>query len=346
VFDSGNGGSLKRGGNKSGSNHQANLRINGGNSSNFPSKHISIGRTKLVEEVECEKLSKELLEYLPSSDSIKKHASLFVVPTEGKATADYMEGLDLDLDDVQLHSSSLTKTNISPSMLKKRIEVLQHEDKRLTNGVSKPTTNQEYQNNEDTETKSKMFGEANSKNANILLKKREGLTSLISKKLEVLRAEQLSLKGEKKLNEELGRQVTVKVMQSAAPNECEKYKLLVEETDKITSLLLGLSGRLARTENSLQVAIMLSPQGETQEKEQLFTKRDKLVEQLTEAKKLKQNIDKRSSIVSRILQKYLSEEQLSIYQTFIKTKTKLIIETRITNDKIALSEEQLNALKE
>ena len=84
--------------------------------------------------------------------------------------------------------------------------------------------------------------------------------------MEVLRAEQVSLKGEKKLNEELGRQVTVKVMQSAAPNECEKYKLLVEETDKITSLLLGLSGRLARTENSLQVAIMLSPQGETQEK--------------------------------------------------------------------------------
>ena len=84
--------------------------------------------------------------------------------------------------------------------------------------------------------------------------------------MEVLRAEQVSLKGEKKLNEEIGRQITVKVMQTAQPNECEKYKLLVEETDKITSLLLGLSGRLARTENSLQVAIMLSPQGETQEK--------------------------------------------------------------------------------
>ena len=54
-----------------------------------------------------------------------------VVPPEGKATADYMEGLfDLDLDDVQLHSSSPRKNNISPSMLKKRIEVLQHDDKR------------------------------------------------------------------------------------------------------------------------------------------------------------------------------------------------------------------------
>ena len=30
-----------------------------------------------------------------------------------------------------------------------------------------------------------------------------------------------------------------------------KYRLHVEEIDKITSLLLGLSGRLARTENSI-----------------------------------------------------------------------------------------------
>ena len=80
--------------------------------------------------------------------------------------------------------------------------------------------------------------------------------------------------------------------------------------------------------------------------EQLFTKRDKLAEQLSEAKKLKQNIDKRSLNVSRILQKYLSDEQFMGYQNFIKTKTKLIIETRIINDKITLSEEQLNALKE
>ena len=34
-------------------------------------------------------------------------------------------------------------------------------------------------------------------------------------------------------------------------SECLKYRLHVEEIDKITSLLLGLSGRLARTENSI-----------------------------------------------------------------------------------------------
>ena len=67
----------------------------------------------------------------------------------------------------------------------------------------------------------------------------------------MLRAEQLSLKEEVALNEDLGRQVGGIVRQSAKTNECVKYNLHVEEIDKITSLLLGLSGRLARTENNL-----------------------------------------------------------------------------------------------
>ena len=71
--DSGNGGSLKRGGGK----HGPGLRSTNVGSSNFSNKPISIGRIKLREEVECEEVSKELLEFLPSSDSIKKHASLF-----------------------------------------------------------------------------------------------------------------------------------------------------------------------------------------------------------------------------------------------------------------------------
>lgn len=79
----------------------------------------------------------------------------------------------------------------------------------------------------------------------------EELLQRISQKLDVLRSEQLSLKEEMALNEELGLQVSHLVHQLAKPNECVKFNLHVEEIDKITSLLLGLSGRLARTENSL-----------------------------------------------------------------------------------------------
>lgn len=73
----------------------------------------------------------------------------------------------------------------------------------------------------------------------------------ISAKLGVLRAEEISLKEEMDSNEELGRHITILVESRAKSNEYHKYKLHVEEIDKITSLLLGLSGRLARTENAI-----------------------------------------------------------------------------------------------
>jgi protein Shroom len=70
--------------------------------------------------------------------------------------------------------------------------------------------------------------------------------------LDVLRAEQLSLKEEMAMNDELGYLVRATVDTRAKPNEFVKFNLHVAEIDKITSLLLGLSGRLARTENEIQ----------------------------------------------------------------------------------------------
>ena len=90
-------------------------------------------------------------------------------------------------------------------------------------------------------------------NSQQLTKKKEELVSKISNKVEMLRVELQSLKSETKTNEEIGRQITVKVMQVAQPNECEKFKLHVEEIDKITSLLVGLAGRLAKAENSFSL---------------------------------------------------------------------------------------------
>lgn len=45
--------------------------------------------------------------------------------------------------------------------------------------------------------------------------------------------------------------VVDRVKQTAKRNEFDKFKLHVEEIEKITSLLLGISGRLARAENAL-----------------------------------------------------------------------------------------------
>lgn len=79
----------------------------------------------------------------------------------------------------------------------------------------------------------------------------EMLVSRISRKLEILRTEQLEIREEIESNEDLGHQVVERVKGSAKRNEFDKFKLHVEEIEKITSLLLGLSGRLARAENAL-----------------------------------------------------------------------------------------------
>jgi len=73
----------------------------------------------------------------------------------------------------------------------------------------------------------------------------------LDRKLVVLRAEQEAVKEEGEMNETLGARVAARVSAVARPPEASKYRNHVEEVGKITSLLLGLSGRLARAENAL-----------------------------------------------------------------------------------------------
>lgn len=54
-----------------------------------------------------------------------------------------------------------------------------------------------------------------------------------------------------KINDELGDNVEAHIRRLARPHEADKFRLHIEEVGKITSLLLGLSGRLARAENAL-----------------------------------------------------------------------------------------------
>lgn len=163
------------------------------------------------------------------------------------------------------------------------------------------------------------------------------------------------------MNDELGENVERHVDRVARPHEAAKFKLHVEEVGKITSLLLGLSGRLARVEN----ALMEIPPDHSEKVKKYKTikslyictnyyfpqkileeKREKLQGQLEEAKKLKESIDKRSISVSNMLYKYLNSEEYADYDHFINMKAKLIMDSREISDKIKLGEEQLNALKE
>ena len=75
-------------------------------------------------------------------------------------------------------------------------------------------------------------------------------------------------------------------------------------------------------------------------------KRDRLLEQLDEAKQLKDDIDRRGTIISKILEKSLTIEEYADFDYFINMKAKLIVDSREIAEKIKLGEEQLSALKD
>lgn len=78
----------------------------------------------------------------------------------------------------------------------------------------------------------------------------------------------------------------------------------------------------------------------------LELKRDRLHEQLDEAKRLKEDIDRRGSVVCLLLEKHLAIEDFADYIYFINMKAKLIVDGREIGDKIKLGEDQLAALRE
>ncbi len=77
------------------------------------------------------------------------------------------------------------------------------------------------------------------------------LIDSLSKKLQVLREARESLQEDMQDNNVLGEEVEVTVQTVCKPNELEKFRMFVGDLDKVVSLLLSLSGRLARVENAL-----------------------------------------------------------------------------------------------
>ncbi|XP_059184249.1 protein Shroom2 [Centropristis striata] len=171
-------------------------------------------------------------------------------------------------------------------------------------------------------------------------KKKELITSLASK-LEVLREARHSLQEDVEDNEALGREVEATVQRLCQANQLDKFCMFVGDLDKVVSLLLSLSGRLARVENALN---SLEDEAPPEEKRTLTEKRKLLMQQHEDAKELKENLDRRERLVSSIMEAHLDSESLDDYRHFVKMKSALIIEQRKLEDKIKLGEEQLKCL--
>ncbi|KAI1899828.1 hypothetical protein AGOR_G00065780 [Albula goreensis] len=174
-----------------------------------------------------------------------------------------------------------------------------------------------------------------------LANKKRQLIDSLSRKLQVLREARESLLEDVQENNALGNEVEATVQQVCRPNELDKFRMFVGDLDKVVSLLLSLSGRLARVENALNT---LEEDAAPEEKRTLTEKRKLLIRQHEDAKELKENLDRRERVVSDILASQLSEESLADFQHFVKMKAALIIEQRKLDDKIKLGEEQLKCL--
>ncbi|XP_076014495.1 protein Shroom2 isoform X2 [Genypterus blacodes] len=173
-----------------------------------------------------------------------------------------------------------------------------------------------------------------------LADKKELIDSL-SRKLQVLRDARESLQEDILDNNALGDEVEVRVQQVCKPNELDKFRMFVGDLDKVVSLLLSLSGRLARVENALN---SLEEEATPEERRTLIEKRKTLIRQHEDAKELKENLDRRERVVYDILASHLPEDSLADYEHFVKMKSALIIEQRKLEDKVKLGEEQLKCL--
>lgn len=78
----------------------------------------------------------------------------------------------------------------------------------------------------------------------------------------------------------------------------------------------------------------------------LLDKKTQLLQQLREARELKEHVDRREEAVGRVLSSCLTPEQLRDYKHFVKMKAALLAEHRQLDDKIRLGEEQLRGLRD
>ena len=73
-------------------------------------------------------------------------------------------------------------------------------------------------------------------------------------------------------------------------------------------------------------------------------KREKLLDQLSEAKSLHASIEKRGCAVTTILQQYFTEAEFEQYTTYMRTKTMLLLQTKMLSERQNNTQGQLDSL--
>ncbi|XP_026184658.1 protein Shroom1 isoform X2 [Mastacembelus armatus] len=174
-----------------------------------------------------------------------------------------------------------------------------------------------------------------------ITEKKHLLVSYIKEHLHSLEERRGALQTEIQENVTRGQALEMLVRDRCLPVELERYNLFIGDLEKVVSLLLCLSARLARVQNALST---VDQNTDVEEKQSLDSRHRLLCKQREDAKDLKDNLDRRENLVSTFLSRQLTAEQLQDYRRFVQTKASLLIQQKDLEEKLKLGEEQLEAL--
>ncbi|CAM2118189.1 unnamed protein product [Caretta caretta] len=295
-------------------------------------------RLKSPEDQRYEELAMEII---ATDNSL---ADILIPHPTRKTALDLLEGLF----PVNISMSDRSHRNKGARMREEVQAVLENESRKSIDGPTEPCSETEHSAGPSTE-------DPNSNMNQILIKNRDGsndldditskkkeLISSIQSKLQTLWEERELVLSETKEYALRGKELEAMVQDVCKPNEYERYLMFIGDLEKVVSLLLCLSSRLARVQNAMRKT---NENTDAEEKQSLHERHNLLSRQREDAKDLKENLDRRERVVSGILSKYLTDQQLQEYKHFVQVKTSLLIEQKDLEEQIKFLEEQLESLE-
>ncbi|XP_026875364.2 protein Shroom3 [Electrophorus electricus] len=174
-----------------------------------------------------------------------------------------------------------------------------------------------------------------------ITEKKRQLVAHLQEQLTSVEGLRSALQEEEQENGVRGDSTEALVRSRCLPAELERYTLFIGDLERVINLLLCLSARLARVQNTLST---VDENTDAEEKQSLANRHQLLCKQREDAKDLKDNLDRRERVVSGFLAKQLSDSQLQEYRRFVQTKASLLIRHKELDEKQRLAEEQLEAL--
>lgn len=171
--------------------------------------------------------------------------------------------------------------------------------------------------------------------------KKRILVSYVEDRLRSLDDTRVALQADVEENVVRGEALQGLVKDRCLPLELDRYNLFIGDLERVVSLLLCLSARLARVQNALST---VDEHTDAEEKQSLDSRHRLLCKQRDDAKDLKDNLDRRESQVQAFLSRQFSPDQLQDYRRFVQTKASLLIRQKDLDERQRLGEEQLEAL--